>query len=73
MTKAELDKIMKRYDIVDITWEDAIWFVHDMLEAQMKETKEREPYATKTISELKDAMYHVSWLPEYIDEAMKEE
>ena len=72
MTKAELKKIMEDNYIFVSEVEDAINFVQDLLEFQVKELEKNEPYATNTIKRLRDAAHEVWELQEYVEDAMEE-
>ena len=73
MTKAELKKIMKDNYIFDSDWMDAIQFVQDLLERQVYELEQNEPYATVTIRKLEDAAYEVFNLQSYVEDILEEE
>ena len=68
MNKAQLKAIMKRNTITAIEIDDAIAFVSELLEHQVRELKEKEPYAFRTIQELECAANHVWNLQDYIAE-----
>lgn len=68
--KEEIKKIMKDNYIFGSDCEDAIQFVHDLLELRTKKLEENEPYATKTIKRLKEAAYEVRDLESYIWNAL---
>lgn len=72
MTKAELKKIMKKYNIIECELEDVIFFVENLLQFKATETEKNEPYAINSIAMLKDAAYEVWNLLEYIDDIMEE-
>jgi hypothetical protein len=73
MTKAELKKIMSDNYIFDSEVDDAIQFVQDLLEFQVKELEKNEPYAVNTIRRLRDAAHEVWGLQEYVEDSIKEE
>lgn len=68
MTKKQLNDIMKRNAITAFEIDDAIAFVSELLEQQVRELKEKEPYATRTIQELEAAVNNVWNLQDYIGE-----
>ena len=72
MTKAELKKMMKKYNIIECELEDIIFFVENLLHFKATETEKNEPYAINSIAMLKDAAYEVWNLLEYIDDIMEE-
>jgi hypothetical protein len=72
MTKAELGKIMEDNYIFPSEVDDAIQFVQDLLEFQAKELEQNEPYATKTIKDLRTAAHEVWMLQEYVEDAIEE-
>lgn len=68
MTKAELKELMDEYSIEDFQQVYAfIEFVSELLYGRKIETKERYPYATKTISRLESAEHTVFDLMEYVE------
>lgn len=67
MTKQELKKLMDRHTILDCELVNVIDFVNDLLDFKADEIERDEPYATKTIKQLRDAAYAVYELYEYID------
>lgn len=71
MTKTELKVIMNNNSIFGNTWEDAIYFVQDLLEFQAKELEETEPYATNSIRRLKDAAHEVWNLQGYVGDVLE--
>lgn len=73
MTKAELHKIMEENYIFPSEVDDAIQFVQDLLEFQVRELEKNEPYAINTISCLREAARRVWELQEYVEDAMEEE
>ena len=73
MTKAELKKIMSDNCIFEPDIEDAINFVNDLLEFQVKELEENEPYATTTINQLRHCAYEVWNLHDYIEDIREKE
>lgn len=52
MSKEQYDKIRECYSFTESEAEDAFSFVGDVLRAEARATKEKEPYATVTISVL---------------------
>ena len=73
MTKAQLQKIMKRNKILFFEVEDTIDFIRDLLSFQARELEEMEPYATSTIQRLNEATCEVDKLHDYIECAMNNE
>lgn len=73
MTKAQLQKIMKRNSILFFEVEDAINFVSDLLEFQANEIEEAEPYATNTIRRLRESAHEVWELQNYVEDVIEEE
>ena len=73
MTKAQLQKIMKRNKILFFEVEDTIDFIRDLLSFQARELEEMEPYATNTIRRLNEAACEVDKLHEYIERVMNHE
>ena len=73
MKKAQLKKIMEDNYIFNSDWMDAIQFVQDLLEFQVDELKENEPYATVTINKLEEAIYEVFSLQSYVEDVLEEE
>jgi hypothetical protein len=56
-----IEKIMKEHLISsNQEAESAIEFVRDLLEREIEETEKNEPYATKSIEEMKVAVKQVS-------------
>lgn len=72
MKRIDLDNIMKRNMIVACEIDDAIAFVAELLESQMKELSEKEPYAMRTIRDLENAASLVWNLQDYISELEEE-
>jgi len=72
MKRMDLDNIMKRNMIVACEIDDAIAFVAELLESQMKELSEKEPYAMRTIRDLENAASLVWNLQDYISELEEE-
>lgn len=72
MNRIELDNIMKRNMIVACEIDDVIAFVAELLESQMKELSEKEPYAMRTIRDLENAASIVWNLQDYISELEEE-
>lgn len=68
MTKEQLKEIMRKNCIVGCEVEDVIYFVQDLLEFQADETKEKYPYATRSIERLEAAAYEVWNLLEYLQD-----
>ena len=73
MKKAQLKKIMEDNYIFNSDWMDAIQFVQDLLEFQVDELKENEPYATVTINKLEEAIYEVFSLQSYVEDVLEED
>lgn len=74
MKRKQLEEIMKQNSIfLQSEVEYAINFVEDMLYALADETKENEPYATKSIERMESAAREVRDLTYVIWEAMEED
>ena len=71
MTREQFKEIMRRHCIVDCEVEDVIYFIQDLLEFQADETKENEPYATKSIQRIEDAAREVYDLLDYLEDVME--
>ena len=66
ISRDDLSKIICRYfgdgritetKMDDVS--DAIYFVHDLIEAEVNATKEKEPYATRFIDRMTDAQHEL--------------
>lgn len=62
ISRDDLKEIIRRYmgakTITETTIDDvsqAIWLVHDLIEAEVNATKEKEPYATRFIDRMTEA------------------
>lgn len=71
MTKEKFNEIMKENCILACEVEDAIYFVRDLLESQVDELRENEPYATKAIQRIETAAVEVSDLLDYLEDVME--
>lgn len=72
MNRTQLNGIMKRNAILECEIDDAIAFVSELLEQQVKELREKEPYAVRTIQELETAVNNVWNLQDYVSELEEE-
>ena len=72
MNRTQLNGIMKRNAIFECEIDDAIAFVSELLEQQVKELREKEPYAVRTIQELETAANNVWNLQDYVSELEEE-
>ncbi len=52
MSKEQYDEIRKQYCFTESEAEDAFAFVWDVLRAEARATKEKDPYAIRTIYDL---------------------
>lgn len=68
MTRAELQKLMDKHNIVPSELDDVIYFVSDLFYMRRKELENNEPYAVRTINALENAEHEVYDLIDYIDE-----
>lgn len=68
MTKAKLNELMNQYCIVQSELDDVFSFVADLLYLQRKDLEKNEPYATRTIDELRKAGSLVDDLINYVEE-----
>ena len=59
---------MNKHCIVGCEVEDVIYFVQDLLEFRADELKENEPYATRSIDRLEDAVREVWDLIDYLQD-----
>lgn len=73
MTKFRLAEIMKRNTILPCEVDDAIAFVAELLEYQMDELIDKEPYAQRAIRVLENAAALVWELQNYISELEDDE
>ena len=73
MTRAEFEKIKKKYMIFDCDIDDVLSFVEVLLHYQAKEIEEKEPYAWRTVQEIENAAHHVWNLQDYIGEVTEDE
>ena len=73
MIKAELNEIMIRNTMSPCEIDDAIAFVAELLEHQMEELSEKEPYATRTIRNIENAAGIVWDLQNYVSEVEDDE
>jgi hypothetical protein len=71
MTKDKFKEIMKKNGILACEVEDVIYFVRDLLEFQVDELKETEPYAIKAIHRLEEAAREVGDLLYYLEDVME--
>ena len=71
MTKEKFKEIMKENNILACEVEDVIYFVRDLLESQVDELKENEPYATRSIQRIEEAAREVSDLLDYLENVME--
>lgn len=55
MSKEQYDEIRERYCFTESEAEDAFSFVWDVLRAEARAVKEKEPHATRTIADLTGA------------------
>lgn len=63
ISKEAYDKIIRRYSSLLLTEDDAVDaldFAHDILNAEADATKEKYPYATRTIDDLEAAAFRLS-------------
>lgn len=63
LSKEAYDKIVRRYSSLLLMEDDAVDaldFAHDILNAEADATKEKYPYATRTIDELESAALRLS-------------
>ena len=70
LSKEAYDKIVRRYSTLILTEDDAVDaldFAHDILNAEADATKEKYPYATRTIDELESAAFRLSCIGTEID------
>ena len=72
MTKKDVQNLAREYMIFEDEIDNTIRFVHDLLVLQTEEIAQREPYATTTIKELKNASHYVWNLEDYLDEVWEE-
>lgn len=69
MTKQEkIEKLMKKYMFNKSEAEDAVEFVEELLDIEIEYTKEKEPYATKSIEEMETAWRVVRNMYDIFDE-----
>lgn len=73
MKKAKFEDIRRRNTIIPCEVDDAIAFVAELLEYQMDELIDKEPYARRTIRELENAAALVWNLQDYISELEDDE
>lgn len=73
MKKSELKKLMEKYGIEGLEYEDACDFVSDLLAIMAKELEENEPYATNTIKDYRKASYAAFNLVNDIEEILEGE
>lgn len=60
MLKETIKEIMKNHFICsDDEAREALEFVRDLIDAEIEHTKKTEPYATKFMSEMREANYHI--------------
>lgn len=63
LSKEAYDEIVRRYSTLILTEDDAVDaldFAHDILNAEADASKEKYPYATRTIDELESAAFRLS-------------
>lgn len=68
MTKEQLTKLMRTYNIVTSELDDVFSFVADLLYIRAKEIEKNEPYAYRTIDSVMNASREVDDLTDYISE-----
>lgn len=73
MKKTKFKDIMRRNTIVACEVDDTIAFVAELLEYQMDELIDKEPYAQRTIRALENAASLVWELQDYISELEDDE
>lgn len=73
MKNSELQNIMRRNTIVACEIDDTIAFVAELLEHQMDELCNKEPYALRTIRALENAAALVWELQDYVSELEDDE
>lgn len=65
ITKETLMKLCKEYGITIINCDDmenAMWFCHDLLNAEASATREKEPYAIRAIDRMESAAHELFML-----------
>lgn len=68
MNKVKLKELMKQYCIVESELNDVFAFVVDLLYLQRQDLEKNEPYATRTIDEIRKAESIVDDLINYVEE-----
>ena len=72
MNKVKLKKLMNQYCILPCELDDVFAFVADLLYLQRQDLEKNEPYATRTIDELRKAESVVDDLIDYVEDLEEE-